>query len=384
MRIDASTPSTKASLGLTEFEALLKEAHDRWVARKPLLDALIARKPLAIFGFGGKGQFLAQHIRQYAQIDIAVYDTAPEKRALAAELGFRTIGNLGALTGGGWAIILGACQAQIEQQRIIPTDYIYFQEAACLFKAPHLANLTSDFSECVLDNLNRLHNVYEIIHKESRECFIDVLRFRLSADPKDLASTRSSVSEMWLDIPMRYRKRPYHVVLDVGAYDGDTLRSFRESFKSERAIAVEANTQLFDKIREVGSSYPRGIAISPKAAWSRDTRLKFEEVRFGMVQVTESSDGSLDAAPLDSSITEEVNFVKMDIEGAESEALTGSQNLLQRWQPDLAIAVYHRPEDVFLLCDQITSLGYDADRFSWYFGHHSDCVDDSIFYICKK
>jgi FkbM family methyltransferase len=189
---------------------------------------------------------------------------------------------------------------------------------------------------------------------------------------------------MWLDIPTAFKKRHYDTFLDVGAFDGDTLRFFHQRFGCQRGIAVEANESLFDSIRKVASLYPRGIDIMPKAAWSSSTRLRFEEVRFGMIQVTESPVGQLDAAPIDYHVHEQVDCLKMDIEGAEGPALEGCNNILKRWQPDLAIAAYHQPEDLVALYAQIEAQRYGSGDFSWHFGHYSDCLDDSIFYVTRN
>ncbi len=40
-----------------------------------------------------------------------------------------------------------------------------------------------------------------------------------------------------------------------------------------------------------------------------------------------------------------LDFVKMDIEGAEEPALTGAQTTLARFRPRMSITVYHRPQD---------------------------------------
>jgi FkbM family methyltransferase len=40
-----------------------------------------------------------------------------------------------------------------------------------------------------------------------------------------------------------------------------------------------------------------------------------------------------------------VDFVKMDVEGAESRAIAGAQDTLKRYKPRLAIAAEHNPDD---------------------------------------
>ena len=42
-----------------------------------------------------------------------------------------------------------------------------------------------------------------------------------------------------------------------------------------------------------------------------------------------------------------VDFIKMDVEGAEHRALTGSIRTICEKRPDLLISLYHRSEDLF-------------------------------------
>jgi hypothetical protein len=46
---------------------------------------------------------------------------------------------------------------------------------------------------------------------------------------------------------------------------------------------------------------------------------------------------------------EEISYIKMDVEGAEIEALRGAEETLNRCKPKLAISAYHKREDIYEL-----------------------------------
>jgi FkbM family methyltransferase len=76
-----------------------------------------------------------------------------------------------------------------------------------------------------------------------------------------------------------------------------------------------------------------------------------------------------------------VHFIKMDIEGAELEALKGAADTIKRFRPKLAISVYHKPEDLFVIPEYIVSLCPD---YQFYLGQYSFWRDEIIFYAKPK
>lgn len=76
-----------------------------------------------------------------------------------------------------------------------------------------------------------------------------------------------------------------------------------------------------------------------------------------------------------------VNFIKMDIEGAEMAALKGGSEIIREFKPKLAISGYHKPEDLWEIPQKLKSLnpGYELT-----FGHHSPVHWESVFYAVQR
>jgi FkbM family methyltransferase len=74
---------------------------------------------------------------------------------------------------------------------------------------------------------------------------------------------------------------------------------------------------------------------------------------------------------------ERVDFIKMDIEGAELAALRGASGVIQQFKPRLAISGYHKPEDLWEIPNKILDLN---PGYKLAFGHHTPIVWESVFY----
>ncbi len=366
------------------FFTRLADADQRRIRRLRLLDVLLNKTRLCLFGYGGKGRSLAHHIARIHGRDLLIFDSNPMARKRARAEGFAVVDDFTQIDTNQTATILGACQAQAEQAGVVGRNFIYYQEAAYIFDLPFLFDSNRAFTDCILPLRDDLYTIYCRVHPDSQRALLDVLCFRLSLDPSDLAGSRRLNSDMWFDQFERYSMRPYRTFLDVGAYDGDTLASAKQRLGVSRGIAVEANDSLFPRIEEVASGFTDGISILPMAAWSHDCKLTFEEVRGGMIRVYEDPLGSLQAAAIDSAITEHVDLVKMDIEGAELEALRGACRIFHASQPDLAIAAYHRPLDLIEFFNFLDGNGLSMDYARLDVAHYSDCFDDTILYCLRQ
>lgn len=157
------------------------------------------------------------------------------------------------------------------------------------------------------------------------------------------------------------------VFVDGGAYMGDSVDDFilackTNKVKHKRVYCFEPDSGNYEKLCTNTAKYENVICIN-SGLWSSDTTLHF----VSSVQMESSSariehnanisDMEIIVGALDTLLPDEkISFIKMDIEGAEIEAIKGAVNLIKENKPKMAVAAYHRIDDLYeipLLLDSI-------------------------------
>ena len=148
--------------------------------------------------------------------------------------------------------------------------------------------------------------------------------------------------------------RENDIVIDVGAHLG-TFTRIALKHGARRVIAIEpdpVNAACF--ARTFASEIAGGqVMLVVAAAWHSSGSLTFEIGSASQTgRVGNSPSGravSVRAVTLDQLVEElklvRVDFIKMDIEGAERHALAGARRLLAAHKPRLAICIYHASDD---------------------------------------
>lgn len=72
-----------------------------------------------------------------------------------------------------------------------------------------------------------------------------------------------------------------------------------------------------------------------------------------------------------------IDFIKLDIEGAEPEALRGAAATIRDCRPKMALCIYHRPEHYYELAQYIDSI---APGYSYSLGQLTDMEWETILY----
>lgn len=171
------------------------------------------------------------------------------------------------------------------------------------------------------------------------------------------------------------------VFVDVGCFDGSTSMQFaRWSGSFQKIVALEPDEKNVPKCTEKLDDFIRNgkVEIINKGAWSENTTLKFSSTQNGASVLSDSGESIVEVATLDSVLAgKRVTFIKMDIEGAELEALKGARTCIKENKPKLAICVYHKPEDIVTLPQLILDMNPD---YRLYLRHYSLSAAETVLY----
>lgn len=174
--------------------------------------------------------------------------------------------------------------------------------------------------------------------------------------------------------------------IDAGGFDGLTTATFMEwcggngysyIFEPDERNRVSIRNNL----KEI-SDYE----IVPKALWSGTATLAMDSKGNFASNVREKTgedqEETIDSVAIDDFVKErEITYIKMDIEGAEAEALRGAARVITEQKPRLAISIYHKEKDIWEIPALL--LNY-CPEYQFYLRHYSFSWYDTVLYAVAK
>jgi FkbM family methyltransferase len=213
---------------------------------------------------------------------------------------------------------------------------------------------------------------------ESKRIFDCLINYYISGKIKYLRSSFCSRNDIVNDV-LKINK--YKCAVDLGAYIGDTAEEISSYPNIKKIIAVEPDRKSFEKlcrnVQRISDIEISTLNVSVsnyvgESLFSNDGNKNSS--LFG-----NKSMQTIEVTTVDSICkNENIDYIKMDVEGSESKAILGADNIIRKNHPDLAVSVYHRVGDIFKLINLIHS------NYPWYnlYLRRPECIPawDTVLY----
>ena len=215
-------------------------------------------------------------------------------------------------------------------------------------------------AEFFYNNEEKILAAREILSGErSKEVYDELIRYKL-----DGKISHFDVTDREGGVFSDVLSGGYEVYCDLGAYTGDTLEEAFSKFPEiKKAIAFEPSPKTFVKLTNNAAKFAdKQIELVNACAWNENGTAIFTDGSGR--NSTLANSGAQNGKTISGAKIKEITtatpdsymdfsgkalLVKFDVEGAEKEAIEGSQKAIRSNLTELCVSLYHRSEDIFAL-----------------------------------
>jgi FkbM family methyltransferase len=350
-------------LATDELELLLSESPAAALRReRDAFDDLAApfEKRLVLFGAGGFGRRTLAGLRTlgieplaFADNDPALWGRSVEGlRVVSPEEAARVFADDAAFVLTIWNGRATDRMADRVRQlqnlgctRVIPAGFLFWK-----YPETFLPYYPLDLPHKLLMKADEVKSAFELWTDEaSRREYVAQILFRLHLDYDGVG--RPGLEPHYF--PDLFQVLPDEVLIDCGAFDGDTIRGFvaRQGDRFSQILAFEPDPLTWPRLQETVAALPaeiqRKIACFPQAVSAVTGTIRFDSTGTDL-SVSGSGAMSVQCVELDEVLRAcatapiKPTMIKFDIEGAELDALSGGRRTIRKNLPVLAVSTYHQ------------------------------------------
>ncbi len=262
--------------------------------------------------------------------------------------------------------------------------------------------LTNEFlnriSGELYDNRERIAKVKRQLYDDcSKRIFQEVVNRRICGINTGYSDLKIQNEIQYVFQPALMSKKD-GIILDLGGYIGDSVERFVNFLGDDLSgiytfeALAENIKRIEDKKETLGRHWKGTLKIFPYAVSDQKGEIVFYETEkkgacfspafrstTKYAQMPPVNQFMVETVAIDDVIDadERIRFIKMDIEGAEYEALLGAKKTILREKPGLAISIYHNAADYYRLAELIKEYVPD---YKMAVRHHKDKHVDTVLY----
>lgn len=227
-------------------------------------------------------------------------------------------------------------------------------------------------------NKNKYDKIYQIFADNvSKEILSKLIDFRLSYDLLKMTGFTDIQQKQYFEDFLNLKLKD-EVFVDVGGYDGYTSLEFIKYCPDYNHIYFFEPDEMNMQIAKTAMCKYPNIDFFEIGLSDKKERLLFENGLGLSSKISNNGSFLIKGDTIDNLIKDQVTYIKMDIEGSERKAIKGARNTILKYHPKLAISVYHKHDDLYVIPDQILTIRNDYQVF---LRHYTEGVAETIMFF---
>ena len=213
-----------------------------------------------------------------------------------------------------------------------------------------------DVFEIFMEHLDELHEIYELlIDEDSKKTFCG---YWLGCITNQISSVVYAKTPQY--ICQGFLPKTGDIVIDCGSYDGATAVRFVNM--GCEVYSFEMNKTNYERAAKLATE--KNFVVENLGLGSLKHTANYTP-NGGATQIDMHGSESAQITTIDSYVGEKniphVDFIKMDVEGAELDILKGAAITIAKFKPILALSAYHKLDDFWTLTKFIKSIRPDYE-----------------------
>jgi FkbM family methyltransferase len=232
----------------------------------------------------------------------------------------------------------------------------------------------------ILEHKTRYQQVYDRLADEtSKQHFAKVVAFRLNMDLEQMRGFSLTIDRQYFEpfLPVA----PNGVFVDGGGYDGQTTRQFTAWNPTYRKAYYFEPLPAMMEVSRKNLAGLRDVNFAQKGLFSRNDRLRFEAGAGPASSISPTGELEIEVVRLDDEVQGPITFLKLDIEGAEHEAIQGAAEHIRSETPTLAVCIYHDQQDFWRVPQRVLEIN---DGYDLFVRHYSESVRETVMFFVPK
>lgn len=286
--------------------------------------------------------------------------------------------------------LLLVCTTNRLNEHLVMLDYLDIKFLSVSYELEQYCRKLAKFA--LLES--KINEVCKLLSEDEQELYRKIwdCRWKVSNEIEEYAKKNYGirVCEPVRNYSIQYmefiNKDVIKTLIDGGAYNGAHLFAFKKYLKN--LTKVYSFEPLYDTFKsEIFDFYFKKFSeleFIPLGLWDKEEVLEFYNNDTGSRIVTGRKDAdlikiktiSIDEYKKQNNLPK-IDFIKLDIEGAELKCLQGAEETLLNDRPQLAISIYHSDSDMVEIPLYLAKLLKD---YTFHLAHYSAIQYETVFY----